>query len=82
MRESGVVIPIWRRELRWAVRVFEARASGPPALRGEEAEGLVFAEAGEGGVGVGEFEEAGFGVAEGEAEALVHGRLCEGGDAA
>ena len=42
----------------------------------------MFAEAGEGGVGVGEFEEAGFGVADGEAEAVVRGRLGEGGEAA
>ena len=50
-------------------------------LVGEEAGGEEVPHASEGGVGVGEFEESDWGIAEGEAEAVGAGWLGEGSDA-
>ena len=49
-------------------------------LTGEEGGGEVFAETGEGGVGIGEFEEANFGVTDGQAESVINGVAMESGE--
>ena len=48
-------------------------------LIGEKSRGEVFAETGQGGVGVGEFKKIDFGISDGEAESVFGGLTVEGG---